>query len=177
MKAEKPLDLATKVICLFGQKYIGKGDRGTRLQWTNGHVRTEEGAGGSSRVGRTQGHVKNKQRYQEESEFMVCKAMGVRWKRRNGHERTLGAPGHLPVDQHHRPPVPWAESMCRPSWFFCFSNLHVQFTRTSTLPLKHFPNLIFLPPLLPSQSKSASSLYSHNMAFKKKKRRRRKEKS
>lgn len=59
MRSEKPLDLATKVICLFGQKYVGKEEGVTRLRWTEGHVRTEEGAGGSSQVGRTQGHVKN----------------------------------------------------------------------------------------------------------------------
>lgn len=60
MGAEKPLDLETKVICLFGQKYVDKGEKITRLRWTEGRVRTEEGAGGSSQVGRTEGHVKNK---------------------------------------------------------------------------------------------------------------------
>lgn len=60
MGAEKPLDLETKLICLFGQKYLDKGGKIMRLPWTEGHVRTEEGAGGSSQVGRTEGHVKNK---------------------------------------------------------------------------------------------------------------------
>lgn len=43
MGAEKPLDLETKVICLFGQKYVDKGEKIRRLRWTKeGHVRTEE---------------------------------------------------------------------------------------------------------------------------------------